>query len=105
MELDAVQLPVPVRNDGHPRVLGVPETEKPAGSAATWSPWLIQTPLPGEPREQAASSSTEVGESVLPQRRGLDLPAEQVGHELEAVTDAEHRYSQAERSRTGMGAA
>ena len=86
----------------------VATTEKPAGAAATKSPWLAQTRIssgtPANRRATAASGDRHGRVAELALRRRRDLPAERVRHQLHAVADAEHRHAEVEERRVAFAA-
>ena len=77
-----------------------PTTVKPAGSAATTSRWLIQICCrPARPANSGseAASSSSVARPYSPFSPLRDLAAQQVRHELLAVTDAQHGHAASEK--------
>ena len=65
---------------------------------AVAGPHLQRLRQPLEQRAARLGRSDRRG-PVLPVRRGLDLPAEQAGHQLHAVADPEHRHAGGEHGR------
>ena len=99
MELDAVEFPRPGPRSTAARVLAVlPVRRKPGGTRSSRSPWLIQTcaSVLDLGQEPDAVEDAEGGEAVFALLGRDDLAAEEVGHELDAVADAQDRDAEVE---------
>ena len=106
MELDAVEIALRILDHGRPGVAG------PAGDVETGReffdgiavahPDLFQVLEAGQ--KPAAAQDPERGEAVFALGGRGDLAAEEMGHELEAVADAEDRDAEAKSSGGAVGA-